>query len=88
MGCLFPPPEQREIGCCNDLGQPANSFAVKRGLDHPPLGFPKFSFAHHKAVAEQQGNAFDGLTFWVVLPVLAEYVLCVLGSLTTYTLVP
>ncbi len=53
MGCLLPPPEQRDIGCSNDLGQRANHFAVKRGLDHPTLSFPEFSFTHHKAVAEE-----------------------------------
>ena len=51
---------------------------VERRLDHPALPSPEFTFAHHKAVTEEQSNAFDRLAFCVVLPVRAEDMLCIL----------
>src|SRR5258705_7119444 len=49
-------------------------------LDHPPLTFPEFSFAHHKAITEEPGNTFDRQAFFVILPILAKDVLRVLGG--------
>jgi hypothetical protein len=51
---------------------------VERRLDHPPLTFPKFALAHHEAIAEEQANPLYGLTLLVVLPVVAEDIICVL----------
>jgi hypothetical protein len=39
-----------------------------------PLSLPKVPFAHHEAVAQKEGHAFDELTFYVVLPMLNEHV--------------
>src|SRR6266487_2187788 len=47
---------------------------IERWLYHSPLPLPEVPLAHHEAVTKEEGNAFDDLTFYVVLPVLNEHV--------------
>src|SRR6266571_4209580 len=46
---------------------------IERWLYHSPLPLPEFPLAHHEAVTKEEGNAFDDVTFYVVLPVLNEH---------------
>jgi hypothetical protein len=65
--------------CRNLIGTVAwctlESLGVERRLDHPALPLPKFPFAHHEAAAQQEGNAFDELPFYVVPGILNEHVM-------------
>ena len=71
--------EQCGVGRLDDAGELADHFSVERGLQHAPLPYPKVAFTHHDAVAEQQGDALDRLTFSVVLPIFEQHVLRIFG---------
>src|SRR5579863_3760103 len=46
---------------------------IERWLYHSPLPLPKVALTHHETAAQEQGHAFDGLTFYMVLPVFNHH---------------
>ena len=78
LSCVLPFLEQRNVGRRNDGYQRADRFVVESRLNHPPLTRPKLPFTHHQTIAEKKADAFDRLTFFVVLPVDSEDMIDVL----------
>src|ERR1700730_4148397 len=67
--------EESGVDRYNHFKQGRDLFLIEGRLYHPSLPLPEFPLAHHQAIAEEQRDTFDILTFHIVLPVLYQHML-------------
>ncbi|MGD0965745.1 MAG: hypothetical protein ABSA57_17800 [Candidatus Acidiferrales bacterium] len=73
LGRQLPSPKESRIDGCNQSNQGADGFMGERWVYHSPLPLPDVPLADHEAVTQEQGDAYDVLTLYVVLPVLNQH---------------